>query len=310
MKTIGGIVARFSAEHEGARLDVALAQLFPQFSRSFVARLIDEGRVIVDRVPAAKASLRVVAGQEVSVDVPAPAPAGVVSQDLPLTILHEDADLVVIDKPAGLVVHPAAGHADHTLVNALLFHVKDLSGIGGELRPGIVHRLDKDTSGVMVIAKNDATHRALTAAWDTVKKEYLAIVYGKPKKDRGTIEAPIGRDPRNRKRMAVVKSRGRAAVTDYAVVESLRYVSLVRCTLRTGRTHQIRVHLKHLGHPILGDPLYSGPQWRGIPDKRLQKAIAAFPRQALHAAKLTIPNVGTFEAPLPEDMRELLTALR
>jgi 23S rRNA pseudouridine1911/1915/1917 synthase len=234
----------------------------------------------------------------------------VVSQEIPLTILHEDANLVVIDKPPGLVVHPAAGHADGTLVNALVFHVKDLSGIGGELRPGIVHRLDKDTSGVMVIAKNDATHRALTAAWNTdaVRKEYLAVVYGTPSSDKGTIDAPIGRDPRDRKRMAVVAS-GRNAITDYEVVERLRYASVLRCRLRTGRTHQIRVHLKHLGHPIIGDPVYSGPQWRGIPDKRLQKVIAGFGRQALHAASIRLPG-GIFEAELPGDMVGLIGALR
>jgi 23S rRNA pseudouridine1911/1915/1917 synthase len=223
---------------------------------------------------------------------------------------------VVIDKPAGLVVHPAAGHADRTLVNALLFHVRDLSGIGGELRPGIVHRLDKDTSGVMVIAKNDDAHRKLTAAWstDAVRKEYVAIVYGTPSQMRGTIDAPIARDPRNRQRMAIVAG-GRNAITDYEVIEQLRHASVIRCVLRTGRTHQIRVHLKSLGHPIIGDPVYSGPQWRGIPDKKLQKAIAGFGRQALHAAHLAISHPKTdipmtFTAPLPDDMRGLIVALR
>ena len=290
-----------------ARLDRAASTLLPQHSRSFVARLIEEGRVAIGGAAVTKPSHRVAAGDEIDVEVPPPVPAEIVSQDLPLTVIHEDDDIVVVDKPPGLVVHPAAGHADRTLVNALLFHVKDLSGIGGELRPGIVHRLDRDTSGVMVIAKNDAAHRALTAAWSSVRKEYLAVVYGIPKHPRGTVDAPIGRDPRNRKRMAVVAG-GRRAVTEYEVVEHLRHASLVRCVLRTGRTHQIRVHLKSIGHPIIGDPLYSGPQWRGIPDKRLQKAIAAFPRQALHAARLVLP-AGAFEAPLPEDMRELIANL-
>jgi 23S rRNA pseudouridine1911/1915/1917 synthase len=303
------MLARFSADQEGERLDRALAKLFPQFSRSFLAKLIADRAVRLDSTPAEKPSLRVSAGQTVELDVPPPAPGDVMSQDIPLTILFQDADIVVVDKPAGLVVHPAAGHADRTLVNALLFHIKDLSGVGGELRPGIVHRLDKDTSGVMVIAKNDVAHRALASAWRDARKEYMAIVYGHPKKDRGTIEAAIARDPRNRKRMAVVKS-GRAAVTDYEVVEALRYVSLVRCTLRTGRTHQIRVHLKHLGHPIIGDPVYSGPQWRGIPDKRAQKTIASFPRQALHAYRLTLPDGRAFTAELPSDMALLLQALR
>jgi 23S rRNA pseudouridine1911/1915/1917 synthase len=287
-----------------------LTATIPQHSRSFLASLIEEGHVVVDGKATSKPSYRVSAGEEIVVTLPPPAQTEIVAQDLPLAIIYDDADLVVIDKPAGLVVHPSAGHADQTLVNALVFHVKDLSGIGGELRPGIVHRLDKETSGVMVIAKNDATHRALKEAWNTeaVRKEYLAIVYGAPKSVRGTIDAPIGRDPRNRKRMSVVAG-GRPAITDYEIVETLRHTSLVRCRLRTGRTHQIRVHLKHLGHPIVGDSLYSGPQWRGIPDKRLQKALSSFPRQALHASWLRIPQ-GEFEAPLPEDMVSLLQALR
>jgi len=296
------------ADLDGARLDRGLTALLPAHSRSFLARLVEEGRVAVAGRDVTKPSHRLVSGDEIEVDIPPPSPAEIASQDLPLTVIHEDDDIVVIDKPPGLVVHPAAGHADQTLVNALLFHVKDLSGVGGQLRPGIVHRLDKDTSGVMVIAKHDAAHRALTAAWSSVRKEYLAIVYGTPKTPRGTIDAPIGRDPRNRKRMAIVAA-GRRAVTDYELVESLRHASLVRCTLRTGRTHQIRVHLKSLGHPIIGDALYSGPQWKGIPDKRLQKVLATFPRQALHAARLVLP-VGVFDSPLPLDMTALIDALR
>jgi len=298
------------------RLDRALSERFPGHSRSALARLIEEGRVRVDGRAAVKASQRVETNQRIEVDFPEPAPATIEAQELPLTILYEDEDLVVIDKPAGLVVHPAAGHRDRTLVNALLFTVKDLSGIGGVIRPGIVHRLDKDTSGVMVIAKNDDAHRKLTAAWgtDAVKKEYLALVYGTPSSDRGTIDATIGRDPRNRKRMAVVP-HGRRAVTEYEVVERFRYVSLLRCTLRTGRTHQIRVHLKHIGHPIVGDALYSGPQWRGIPDKRVQRVLAGLGRQALHAARLTFPHpsdgrVVTFEAVLAGDLGGVLEEVR
>ena len=301
---------------DGARLDRALADLFPDQSRSALARLIEQGHVSVDTKVAGKTSLRVAAGQSIAVEFPPPVASGVASQDLPLVVLYQDDDLAVIDKPAGLVVHPAAGHADETLVNALLFHVKDLSGVGGELRPGIVHRLDKDTSGVMVIAKNDRAHRALTEAWgtDRVRKEYLALVYGAPAKDRGTIDAAIARDPRDRKRMTVLKG-GRPAITDYEVVERFRYVSLLRCTLRTGRTHQIRVHLKHIGHPIVGDPVYSGPQWRGVPDKILQKTLASMKRQALHAVRLTFPHpvsgdVMTFEAPLPADLRGVIEAMR
>ena len=303
-------------ECSGRRLDRALTDLFPENSRSFLARLVEQGHVLLDTKVADKTSLRVEEGQVLTVDFPPPAPTSLVSQNLPLQILYEDPDLVIIDKPAGLVVHPAAGHADETLVNALLFHISDLSGIGGEIRPGIVHRLDKDTSGVMIIAKNDEAHRKLTAAWgtDAIRKEYLAIVYGTPAAARGNIDAPIGRDPRDRKRMAVVAG-GRAAITDYEVLERFRGASLLRCVLRTGRTHQIRVHLKHLGHPIVGDPVYSGPQWRGIPDKQLQKALASMERQALHAAKITFdhPRSGvrmTFEAPVPGDMAALLKALR
>lgn len=300
----------------GLRLDRALGDLFPSYSRNFLANLVTEGHVRVDDSPAKKASQRVETGQRVTIEVPEAAPSTLASQDLPLTVLHEDADVVVIDKPAGLVVHPAAGHADQTLVNALLFHVKDLSGVGGEIRPGIVHRLDKDTSGVMIVAKHDEAHRRLTANWnsDRVRKEYAALVYGTPSSERGTVEAPIGRDPRDRKKMAVVAG-GRAAVTEYELAERLRYASLLRCRLRTGRTHQIRVHMKHLGHPIVGDPLYSGPQWRGIPDKRVQKVLSSLERQMLHAAKITFehPSTGavvSYEAPLPRDMTAVLEALR
>lgn len=310
------LTATIDLPRDGARLDRALGELFPEHSRSALARMIEEGRVRVDGIVRTKPSHKVAAGQQVVLEVPEAAPSGLVSQDIPITTLYEDADVVVIDKPPGIVVHPAAGHPDRTLVNALLFHVSDLSGIGGELRPGIVHRLDKDTSGVLIVAKNDAAHRALTSAWNTdaVRKEYIAVVYGTPSSDRGTIDAPIGRDPRDRKKMGVVAT-GRRAITDYAVTERLRHASVLRCTLHTGRTHQIRLHLKHLGHPIVGDPVYSGPQWRGIPDKRLQKAISTFPRQALHAERITFvhPRSGEtirVESPLPDDMRGLIDALR
>ena len=299
----------------GARLDRVLGTLFPDHSRSAMARLIDEGHVTLDGQAAVKSSQRVEAGQLVEVRFPPAVATDVVPQDIRLKVLYEDSDVVVIDKPPGLVVHPAAGHADQTLVNALLFHVHDLSGVGGELRPGIVHRLDKDTSGVMVIAKNDEAHRKLTDAWgtDKVRKEYLALVYGTPGVAKGTIDAPIGRDPNDRKRMAIVRN-GRAAITDYEVREQYRYVCLLHCSLRTGRTHQIRVHLKHLGHPIVGDPVYSGPQWRGIPDRKMQRAVASMDRQALHAARLTFPHPRTgvpvvVEAPMPADMARVLAEL-
>ena len=304
------------AEYDGQRLDRALAALFPDHSRSSLSRLVEEGHVHLDTSEVRKTSLRVSAGQQIDVEFPPPAPSSLAPEDLPLVVLYEDADLAVIDKPAGVVVHPAAGHASGTLVNALLFHVKDLSGIGGEIRPGIVHRLDKETSGVLVIAKNDLAHRTLADKWNTeaIRKEYLALVYGTPDPERGSVNAPIGRDPRERKRMAVVTG-GRHAITDYEVVDRLRYVSLLRCRLRTGRTHQIRVHMKHIGHPIVGDPVYSGPQWRGIPDKLVQKALSSMKRQALHAARITLPHprsgqMMTFESPLADDMSRLLNVLR
>jgi 23S rRNA pseudouridine1911/1915/1917 synthase len=300
----------------GLRLDRALGELFTDYSRNFLANLVTDGHVQVDGRPATRPSQRVEAGQRLAITVPDATPSALASQDLPLTVLHEDGDLVVIDKPAGLVVHPAAGHPDQTLVNALLFHVRDLSGIGGEIRPGIVHRLDKDTSGVMIIAKHDDAHRRLKTAWgtDAVSKEYLALVYGMPSAPKGVIDAPIARDPRDRKRMAVVTG-GRPSVTEYEVQERLRYASLLRCRLRTGRTHQIRVHMKHLGHPIIGDPVYSGPQWRGIPDKRVQRVLAGLQRQMLHAARIAFAHPITgqalaIEAPLPQDFLDVLKLLR
>jgi 23S rRNA pseudouridine1911/1915/1917 synthase len=310
------LTALVTPEVDGVRLDRALVELMPERSRSAYARLISEGRVLIGGRAALRPSETVTTGQMLEVDLPAPLPSTVESQDLPLQILFEDDDIVVLDKRAGIVVHPSAGHADQTLVNALLFHVRDLSGIGGRIRPGIVHRLDRDTSGVMIIAKNDEAHRALTAAWgtDEVRKEYTALVYGKPQPDHGTVDAPLGRDPHDRKRIAVVPG-GRRAVTDFETIESLRYVAVLRCRLRTGRTHQIRVHLKSIGHPIVGDPLYSGPQWRGIPDKMLQKALSSFDRQALHASLIRFPHprsgaVMTIEAPLPDDFATLLEKLR
>jgi 23S rRNA pseudouridine1911/1915/1917 synthase len=304
------------AEQHNLRLDRALGELFPYQSRNFLAKLVTAGKVRVNGIAGMKPSYRVETGQEVTVEVPPAAPSSMESQDLPLTILYQDEDVAVIDKPAGLVVHPAAGHPDQTLVNALLHHVQDLSGVGGELRPGIVHRLDKDTSGVMLVAKHDDAHRKLTGAWNTeaVRKEYLALVYGTPAEDRGTIEAPIGRDPRDRKRMAVI-AEGRGAITEYELAERLRYASLLRCRLRTGRTHQIRVHMKHLGHPIVGDPVYSGPQWRGIPDKKIQRALESMTRQALHATRITFPHprdgrTMVLESAMPEDMQKLVELLR
>jgi 23S rRNA pseudouridine1911/1915/1917 synthase len=214
------------------RLDRVLAEALPDHSRSALSRLIEEGRVAVDGVTVTKRAAKVSEGSEIVVEIPEAEPTDLVAQDLPISILYEDDDIVVIDKPAGLVVHPAAGHASGTLVNALLHHVRDLSGVGGETGTGIVHRLEKETSGIMVVAKNDRAHRKLSEVWGTsaVVKEYLAIVYGRPKEERGTIDRKIGRDPRERKRMAVTAS-GRRAVTHYQVEQVLAYTSLIRCRL-------------------------------------------------------------------------------
>ena len=303
-------------EWDGDRLDQVLPRLLPGYSRNFLAGLIEQQRIAISGLAAARKSHRVSSGDEILVEIPPPTPVEIAPSDIPLPILYQDDDIAVLDKPAGMVVHPAAGHPDHTMVNALLFHLSGLSGIGGEIRPGIVHRLDKDTSGVLVVAKHDTAHRALTLIWSTekVRKEYLALVYGAPSPPAGRIDAPIGRDPRDRKKMAVVPG-GRNAVTVYETLEPLRYVSLLRCRLETGRTHQIRVHLRSIGHPIVGDPAYSGPQWKGIPNKPLQKAIASFTRQALHASSLSFPHPRTgepmrFEAELPADFRELMEAVR
>ena len=280
----------------GHRLDRFLADALAHLSRSRVQTLIREGHVQLNQRPAKPAeSLR--AADVVSWEEPAAKPTALVAEALELPILYEDDDLLVLDKPAGLVTHPAPGHDAGTLVNALLGHCATLSGIGGEQRPGIVHRLDKDTSGCLVVAKNDLAHRGLSAqfAGRTVQKIYLALVRGVPRPPSGTVEQPIGRHPVHRKRMAVVPPpRGRLARTDYRVRRLLpaAEASLVECRLHTGRTHQIRVHLKHLGYPILGDTLYGGP--------------GACPRQMLHAWTLSFnhPRTGAnleFRAPLPPD---------
>jgi 23S rRNA pseudouridine1911/1915/1917 synthase len=302
-------------EQAGARLDAALAALLPQQSRSQIQRLIKDGRVQVAGVRAdkVKASLPVEGGQEIAVDVPPPAPAAAEPQALPLAIVYEDADIVVVDKAAGMVVHPAAGHADGTLVNALLHHVDDLSGVGGELRPGIVHRLDKGTSGLMVVAKHDAAHEALAAQFEErhVDKEYTALVWGVLSPGR-RIEEPIGRDPNNRQRMSTKARRARTAVSRIVWSEPFPGVCLVGVGIATGRTHQIRVHLSGIGHPIVGDALYGGVHRRVPPQLR---AVQKLERPFLHASKLAFahPSDGrrlAFEAPLPADLTAVLTALR
>lgn len=300
---------------EGVRFDVALARLLPHLSRSRVKALIDAGHALVDG-RTARPSAKVRAAQVVSVLVPAPTPAEPEPEDLPLRIVFEDADLLVLDKPPGLVVHPGAGRASGTLVNALLHHVKDLSGVGGVSRPGIVHRLDAGTSGLMVVAKNDVVHRALARQFEarTVSKEYLAVVHGKPDRPRGLIDASIGRDPRHRQKMSVRATRGREARSSYVVERSLDGASLVRVTIHTGRTHQIRVHMASLRCPLVGDRTYGGAREASSRSPASRDLIRAFPRPALHAARLAFdhPSTGVrlaLESPLPSDLVRLVEAL-
>jgi 23S rRNA pseudouridine1911/1915/1917 synthase len=301
-----------AAADAGDRLDRFLASRLPDLSRSAIQRLIADGHVQVS-VGRVKPGLRIEPGLTVDLTVPAPVRATPEPEDLPLTILHDDADLVVVDKAAGIVVHPAAGHARGTLVNALLHHVRGLSGIGGTARPGIVHRLDRGTSGVLVVAKHDTAHRELARQFRDreVAKEYWALVWGTPEAGQ-TIDRPIGRDPRHRQRMSSRAERARSAMTRVVAVEPLGGVSFVRVAIVTGRTHQIRVHLSESGYPVVGDAVYHGVR-RALPPAL--RAVAALDRPFLHAARLTLthPSTGarmTFEAPLPADLDGLLTSLR
>jgi 23S rRNA pseudouridine1911/1915/1917 synthase len=287
---------------EGAegRLDVWLASQVAELSRARLQALIKEGRVTCDGV-AIKSNGKPKAGQVIEIIVPSPVPAEPVPEDIPLDIVYEDSDCLVINKPAGLVVHPAPGHASGTLVNALLYHCKDLGGVGGVERPGIVHRLDKDTSGLMVVAKNDAAMAGFVRLFQTggITKEYLTLVHGVPPKDSGTVSTLIGRHPAQRKKMAVVARNGKQAVTHYAVEQRLGDITLVRCRIETGRTHQIRVHMQSLGCPVVGDPVYG----RSAADNRLPHKAD---RQMLHATHLAFAHPVTgaamdFTAPLPED---------
>lgn len=310
----------------GTRADVYVAAALG-VSRAEAQRLLEGGHARVNGT-AAKSNLRLAAGDRVGAEQPAPVPAGVEPEPIPLDVVYEDADLLVIDKPRGMVVHPAPGSASGTLVNAVLAHADDLSGIGGELRPGIVHRLDKGTSGLLVVAKNDAAHRSLQAQIQakTAERRYLAILWGGPKPDRMRIEAPIGRHPGDRKKMAVIhgtRPTSREAITELEVLERLGAFSFVQARLQTGRTHQIRVHCAYVGHPVVGDPVYGGlrkvPLEHGLTylsDRpRIEAAIAALDGQALHAAYLSFdhPRTGErmeFTASIPPVMQNLLDLLR
>lgn len=302
------------AEGKGVRLDAFLAE-DPALSRSAAARLIEDGAVLVNgRTERRSYLLR--EGDVVAVTLPEPVADEALPEDIPLSVVYEDEDIIVIDKPKGMVVHPAPGNLTGTLVNALLHHCHgSLSGIGGVERPGIVHRIDKETSGLLVAAKNDAAHRALAAALEVhdVRREYRALVTGGFSTDEGTVDLPIGRHPVDRKRMAVLREgqgRSREAITHYRVLERFGGITYLALELETGRTHQIRVHMSHLSHPLLGDTVYGGGR---TPFERRHAALLE--GQCLHAAALTLPHPRTgeilrFESPLPEEFARLLTILR
>jgi 23S rRNA pseudouridine1911/1915/1917 synthase len=299
----------------GERLDRWLARRLPGHSRARLQAWITAGQVRVEGGPARPAA-RLREGQRIMIQIPAPEPAEPLAEDLEMTIVYEDGHLLVVDKPAGMAVHPGAGRASGTLVNALLHHVRDLSGVGGVLRPGIVHRLDRGTSGLLVVAKDDETHRGLARqfAGRTVEKEYRAIVLGVPVRRAGEVVAPIGRDPVHRKKMSVRSRRGRPARTAYRVLAAYDGACLVGLKIATGRTHQIRVHLASLGHPVVGDVVYGGRRQPASRDPAVREALRSFPRPALHAGRLTFDHPVTgkrmeLESPLPPDLRALLELL-
>ena len=300
------MILQAAPEDAGQRLDSFLATHLDGISRSAAARLLEEGCVLCDgRVPGK--SLRLTGTEEISVTLPQPEDTELIPQDIPLDVVYEDADVIVINKPTGLVVHPAPGHPDGTLVNALLYHCGDsLSGIGGEKRPGIVHRIDRDTSGLIIAAKNDRAHQALAAqlADHTLARTYECLVTGNLREDSGTVDAPIGRHPTDRKKMAVTEKNSRRAVTHWEVIARYPGVTHVRCRLETGRTHQIRVHMAYLGHPILGDTVYGA-----------KKAVPGLTGQCLHAVGLRFLHPSTGEAvelscPLPEEFQAYLRKLQ
>ena len=291
---------KVSLEQEGKRLDVFLTDVM-EGSRSYIQILIKSGHVLVNG-KVGKANLRLNADSTISVDIPEPESVEILPEDIPVEYLYEDHDIIIVNKPRGMVVHPAIGNYSGTLVNALLYHCKDLSGINGEIRPGIVHRLDKDTSGVMMAAKNDAAHLGLAeqVKEHSAKRTYWALVQGNIVEEKGTIKAPIGRHPKDRMKMAVVFENSKDAVTHFKVLERYGHQTLVECNLETGRTHQIRVHFAHIGHPVVNDPFY-GYRRMDFPSEG----------QALHSRSLDVKHPITgkdmhFEAPVPADFEACL----
>lgn len=306
---------RIDSQDASKRLDVFIAEKETSLSRSQVKRLIETGKVQIEG-KTAKAGMRLKENDAVTVNLPEPQKAEARAEPIPLTVLYEDRHLIVVDKPAGMVVHPAAGNYSGTLVNALLHHCPDLAGIGGVLRPGIVHRLDKDTSGVLVAAKEDITHRALSEQFKrhTPTRRYIGIVFGEIP-DTGQIDATIGRHPVQRKKMSARPRKGKEARTHWKVLRHFRHFDLAEFRLETGRTHQIRVHLSSIGHPILGDSLYGGrKRLASIDPPLLRQGLQGLRRQALHAASLGFVHPVTgerleFSSPLPQDMEEAIALL-
>lgn len=306
---------RVDATDSGKRLDLLVASRIVDCSRSFAATLIRDGNIRVQG-ELKKPGYRVRAGEEIRGHIPSPKHVLFKPEPIPIDILHEDDDIIVVNKQSGLVVHPAPGHYSGTLVNGLLYHCPNIEGIGGELRPGIVHRLDKDTSGVLVVAKNTGAHHRLSDQFKrrTIKKKYLALVHGKMKADSGTISLPIGRHPVDRKKMSTRSKKNRNAETTWKVKERFIPATLIDIDLKTGRTHQIRVHCAAINHPVMGDPVYGGRRER-IKIEISNDHHLSVPRQMLHARRLefTHPSTHTnlcFEAPIPSDMLDTITALR
>lgn len=295
-----------SPEEAGVRIDKYLAEQLPDITRSYLQKLLKDGSVQMNGKPV-KTSTKTAAGAVIELTIPDPEEPEILPEDIPLDILYEDSDVILINKPKDMVVHPAAGHYTGTLVNALMYHCKgDLSGINGVLRPGIVHRIDKDTTGVLIVCKNDKAHNALAEQLKehSITRKYRAIVCGNLKEDEGTVDAPLGRHPQDRKKMAIVRTGGKRAVTHYRVLERFGNYTYIECQLETGRTHQIRVHMASLGHPLLGDEVYGRV-----------KSPFKLEGQTLHAMVLGFihPTTGEymeFEAPLPEYFEKLLEKLR